>query len=269
MLQIELRQSTNLPIEVFGTCPDAIVSLSLEDVRQHKVYAGNQAMDFGGLFEISGDPSGRQQLWMGELKNVSGIGYRMESGWIQIEGDAGNYLGARMSNGTIHVSGNVGNNCASEMTGGLFHVRGNAGNDLGAAMSGSHAGQNGGTILVEGSVGHSTGRLKRRGVIAISGDVGHCCGYMMRGGTIFAGGRVGRNPGSEMVRGTIILANELDGTQAGFVDGGCHAMPVVRLIQRHLQENGFGFQKMTAAKYRVFHGDRLYGGRGELLVAAG
>jgi formylmethanofuran dehydrogenase subunit C len=88
MLQIQLRQPGNLPIEVFGTSPDALRSLSLEDIRQHKVYVGNRAVEFGSLFEISGSSSDEQQLWNGELRNVSGIGYRMQSGWIQIDGTA-------------------------------------------------------------------------------------------------------------------------------------------------------------------------------------
>jgi formylmethanofuran dehydrogenase subunit C len=268
MLNIELRKSGRLPIEVFGTSPDALDSLSLESLRKRKVYEGNRAVEFGRLFEIDGDPADGQQVWSGDLARVSGIGYRMQSGWIRVDGDAGNYVGARMSNGTILVGGSVGNGLASEITGGLVHVRGNAGDDVGAAMAGTRTGQNGGTILVRGSVGHGAGRLMRRGMIAIEGNAGNCCGFLMRGGTIYAGGRFGKNAGAEMVRGTLIVNEAPEPIPPGFVAGGTLRMPVTRLVDAYLRENGFPDPQLSGREFCLFHGDGLHGGRGELLIIA-
>ncbi len=42
-------------------------------------------------------------------------------------------------------------------------------------------------------------------------------------------------------------------------------MPVVSLLDRYLQELGFG-HVIQQRKFHLYHGDQLYGGRGELLV---
>lgn len=266
MLVFKLRNSIRWPVEVFDTSPDALIALSLEKVQQQKVYAGNRAVTLESLFEISGDASDGLQHWQGNLQNVSGIGYRMKSGWIRITGNAGNCVGARMSDGAIHVDGDVGAWAGCEMSGGLVHVRGHAGNGVGAAWPGSATGQNGGAILIEGSAGNCLGQSMRRGVIAVTGDVGNCCGWLMRAGTILVGGEIGKNLGAEMRRGTIVLLRGQPKRPQGFDAAGTHPMPVTNLLDRYLCNLGLAFP-LDNPRYEVWHGDRLWGGRGELLIA--
>jgi formylmethanofuran dehydrogenase subunit C len=267
MLKFELRQPVRLPVEVFGTSPDRLAALSLESVRQQKVYVGNRPVNLDSLFDVSGEASDCQQEWIGALQGVAGIGHQMTNGWIRITGDAGNHVGTRMTDGTIHAKGNVGNCVGSEMSGGLIHVRGNAGSAIGAALPGSRVGLNGGTILIEGSAGSSLGQSMRRGLIAVAGDVGNCCGNLMRAGTIVIGGGCGKNLGAEMIRGTIVSLQVSLPAPAGFEAGGVQPMLVVALIDRHLKALGMNMP-LSGKLFEIYHGDRLHGARGELLVAA-
>lgn len=270
MLTIELRDtgSPNVPIEVLGTSPDVLKSLSLDQVRRQKVYSGNRPAELGSLFEVHGDPASGQQVWCGETGRVSGIGYRMKSGWIRIEGNCGNWTGARMSDGTIQIGGNAGHWTGSEMSGGLVHVRGNTGHEAGGAMAGSPAGQNGGTLIVEGNAGNAVARMMRRGVIAVGGSVGNCCGYLMVAGTVVVCGDFGKNLATEMTRGTIILSPAKargDISPEGFDRGVQQALPVAgRLIRKHLLDCGFAVNWTDATTVEIWHGDRLRGSRGEL-----
>lgn len=271
MLTFELRKknTANVPVEVFGTSPDVLQSLSLDEVRRRKVFVGNRPVELGSLFDVEGDPSTGQQVWCGDMESVSGIGYRMTAGWIRVEGNCGNWSGARMSDGTLHIAGNSGHWTGTEMCGGLIHVRGNAGNEAGAAMSGSGAGQNGGTLLIEGNAGNAAARMMRRGVLAIRGSAGNCCGYLMIAGTVVVCGQYGKNLAAEMARGTIIVSAESDKTDSpafeGFDCGGSQTLPVAgRLIRRHLQDCGFGVDWPDSLAVEVWHGDRLRGSRGEL-----
>ncbi len=266
MLRFKLRQPDSGPVEVFGTSPDTLAPLSLETVRRHKVYAGNRALPLGELFEVSGDPAAARQHWSGDLATVDGIGYGMTFGQIAIDGHAGHHVGARMSGGTIRVQGNVADHPGCEMAGGLIHVQGNAGDGVGGAGSGSRNGQNGGAILIQGSAGNGAGQLMRRGVIAIAGDVGNCCGWLMRAGNIWVAGKTGNNIGAEMQRGTIVLMQDPGEPPPGFDPAGAHSMPVTDLLNRYLHHLGMAMS-FARRRYQVFHGDRLHGARGELLVA--
>lgn len=271
MLTFEFIGSPALPLEVFGTAPQMLESLSLEQVRQQTVWYGNKKRPLSEFFRVDGDAGDGHQQWTGDLSRVCGIGSGMESGWIQIAGDAGDYVGGRMTGGTVLVDGCVGDAVGIEMAGGLIHVRGDAGNDVGGVLEGSRRGMRGGTLLVAGSVGHRAGRMMRRGVLAVSGNTGNCCGYMMRAGTIVVAGQAGKNLALEMRRGTVIL---LDPTQlpkvAGndaFAAAGCVAFPVNRLLRDSLQQNGWADAGRLRDEGELFHGDLLYQGRGEILVA--
>ncbi len=267
MLTIRYHQSIDAPVEVFGTSPDRLALLSLETIRRQKVYAGNRAVAMDSLFEIDGDPSAGAQKWNGPLESVHGIGHGMKSGSIHVGGSCGNQTGVRMTGGVIQVDGNTGNELGCEMRGGLIHVLGDAGDGVGSNLAGGQNGQNGGDILIEGDAGHGTGQRMRRGVIAITGSAGNCCGWLMRGGTIVVGGRVGKQPGADLRRGTLVFLQPPGGRLSGFASAGVHAMPMVDLLERHLGNLGFTMP-LGQRRFELFHGDRLQGARGELLVAA-
>ncbi len=267
MLTFELRHEICEPIEVFGLGPDYLAKLSLETVRQTRVYVANQSVKAADIFHVTGDPADGRQRWAGDLRRVAGIGNEMRSGWIQIESDVAGWLGAQMSDGIIQVAGNVGDHTGCEMTGGIIHVRGNVGSFCGSSLSGADNGQNGGAILVEGNAGDCLGQQMRRGIIAVAGEAGKCCGYLMRAGTILVGGQVGRNAGAEMVRGTIVAGALGKSTLRGFLSAGVQPMPVIALLRRTVSELGMVPPPIFSTdRFELYHGDLLHGGRGELLV---
>ena len=266
MIRLERKLETKTLIEVFSITPSAVSGLSIEQLRQQPVFLGNQPVELGELFSVSGDPADLHHRWTGNLSRVGGIGYQMESGWIQVDGPVGNHLGSRMSGGSIQVSGDAGDFLGAEMTGGLIHVRGNAGHSAGATYDGGQLGQNGGVILVEGSAADLVGSGMRRGVIAVAGDVGDRCGFNMKAGTIVVLGQVGRQLGQEMIRGSICLMQEPKDPFPGFAAGGWQVLPVPGLLNVYLKELGFR-HAWGAARWQIRHGDLLHGGRGELLIA--
>ncbi|MGI9517201.1 MAG: formylmethanofuran dehydrogenase subunit C [Pirellulaceae bacterium] len=266
MLEIELVEKPETCIDVFDATPSRVAGLSTDDIQRLPVYLGNQSVELGQLFSVTGDASDLQQVWRGDLDTVNGIGHQLDVGHIQIEGSAGHHIGSRMSGGTIQTTGSVGDHAGSEMAGGTIHVRGNAGDLTGAAYAGGKHGQNGGVILIDGSAGNSTGKLMRRGIIAVRGDAGNCCGFLMKAGTIVVCGQVKKNAGLEMVRGTIVLGHGPDAIPAGFLAAGRHQMPVTALLDQFLNDIGFA-NSLSRQQFDLYHGDQLQGGRGEMLVA--
>ena len=267
MIRLEQKQTSNTLIEVFSIHPSALRDLSLDQVQKQPVFLGNQQVELGEWFSVTGDPSDLHHQWAGDLRNVGGIGFQMDCGWIQVEGSVGNHLGSRMSGGSIQVSGDAGDFTGAEMTGGLIHLRGNSGDSPGAAYDDGQNGQNGGVILIEGSAGNSLGKAMRRGLIAVAGDVQDDCGYSMRAGTIVVLGQVGKHLGAEMIRGSLCLLQEPAERYPGFADGGWQSLTMPRLLNNYLRELGFP-HSLEAARWRLLHGDLLCGGRGEVLIAA-
>lgn len=266
MLRFTVRPSGNLPIEVFGSAPDALSILSLQTIRQKKAFLGNRPVPLGELFEIEGDPASSHQVWRGDLGRVCGIGSRMAGGTIEINGSVGGYTGARMSAGQIVIFGNAGHGTGAALQGGLIHVQGDTGDQTGSNLAGGPA-MRGGTILVEGRAGNGTGQGMRRGVIAVRGETGDGAGYRMRAGTIVVGGTCGRHVGHDMIRGTVVMMQPESQPPAGFVWGGTHQLPVIPLLHDYLGRQGMALPMMAGRAWHLFHGDPLQGSRGEVLAA--
>ena len=95
----------------------------------------------------------------------------------------------------------------------------------------------------------------------------------MIAGTILAIGSVGRNVGHGMKRGTIaLLGPEPDGRpepSPTFAAAGRYRFPFLAVFLRHLRGLGFPVADgLEAAECERYNGDRLEGGRGEILVLA-
>src|SRR5690606_16170269 len=123
--------------------------------------------------------------------------------------------------------------------------------------------------LIRGNVGAEVGHSMRRGLLAVGGNCGLFAGVNMLAGTLLVFGRLGERAGAGMRRGTlVVLGNEPPQVLPTFSAGGLLQPLFMQLCLRALLKHNFAVpREHFAATYRLYHGDRLYGGRGELLVS--
>jgi formylmethanofuran dehydrogenase subunit C len=246
--------------------PSAVVARTL-------VPAGNSAIELGELFKVEGDGSDGALIFQGDLRPLRGLASRMASGRVLVEGDVGPRLGSGMTGGSIEVRGSAGDRAGAEMRGGLIRIKGDAGDLLGASLPGSRLGMRGGVILIGGQAGDDVGLAMRRGLIAVQGALGAGAARGMVAGSIFGFGPVGRGVGRGMKRGTLGLFGadlgpdfELSPT---FEPSGTFRPHVLNIYLEQLQQLGFDVSEAAfKAPIRRYNGDRLEGGRGEVLLGS-
>lgn len=248
--------------ETLADCSDVVARI--------KVPAGNSTVELGELFRVEGDGGDGTILFEGDLEPVRGLASRMGSGRVVIRGDVGPRLGSGMTGGSIEVEGSAGDRAGAEMKGGLIRIGGDAGDLLGASLPGSRVGMRGGVILVNGRAGDDVGLAMRRGLIAVRGELGEGAGRGMVAGSLFGFGAVGRGAGSGMKRGTLALFSASFEPSPTFERSGSFRPPVLDIYMAYLR--GLGFDVPAAAfraPIRRYNGDRLEGGRGEILLGLG
>ena len=266
MLEFELKAQPPSILEVYEATPGRFQQQSLDSIRKTKVFLGNTPCHLADWFNVSGDAADLHHVWLGDLSSVNGLGYRMTKGTIEARGPVGNHLGSRMSGGEIRLTEIAGDYAGAEMSGGLIWIQGSVGDFLGANYDGGQLGQTGGVIRVDGSAGHNVGRAMRRGLIAIRGRVAQHCGFVMRAGTILVCDEAGPGVGQEMVRGTILLGKAPSDLADRFSYGSTQSLPAADLILRFVEKHGMKDHGM-GRRWRLFHGDMLQGGRGEVLIS--
>jgi formylmethanofuran dehydrogenase subunit C len=269
-LELTYRQSTSIPVEVEGITPEVVQPKERSEIERMPIFVGNQPAALADLFQVAGDPSDGVVQWRGDLTGVHWIGARMNSGLMQVRGDAGRHVGSEMSGGRIEVSGNAGDWVGAEMKAGEIHVRGSAGHLIGAAYRGSRRGMTGGTILIDGDVGNEIGHTMRRGLLAVGGSAGDLIGFNMLAGTILVFGNVGIRHGAGMKRGTIGLFGSGEVPLLPSFRYGCRYRPTaMTLILDYLRELDFVVPAdLFSSDLELHHGDMIEGGRGELLRPA-
>lgn len=261
---------TELPVEMEGLTPGALLGLTPEAVARSAVRVGNQDAELADLFSVH--PDGDAVLSLeGDLRHVRGIGRGMEGGTLVVRGRSGPHLGAGMSGGTIEVHGDADDWAGAAMRGGVLRIRGAAGRFLGAAYPGARLGMREGVILVDGDAGAEAGRKMRRGLIAVGGSAGEGFGRGLVAGSLFAFGPLGRFAGAGMKRGTIAaLGAEPPEVLPSFAATGCYQFPFLAVYLRRLAAWGFRVPAdVFSAPVRRYNGDLADGGRGEILVRAG
>lgn len=266
-LSLEYRGQTGVPVEVEGLTPDKVRDMSLAEIERFEIFHGNQKLPLAEMFKVSGSPAEEQLVFSGNLGGVHWIGAHQQRGTIRVEGDAGRHVGSEMEGGEIHVLGNAGDWVGGEMHNGLIYVRGRAGHLIGAAYRGSRRGMVNGTILIGGDVGNEVGHTMRRGVLAVGGNCGDFAGLNMIAGTVLVFGACGIRPAAGMRRGTLGLFGGAPPLLPTFRPG-CRYHPLMlQLIFRELVRLGFPVpDELYGAGYRIYHGDLVTIGRGELLV---
>ena len=219
------------------------------------------------FFRVSGNPTDGRIDFEGQLAGVHWIGARMSEGSIHVEGHAGRHVGSEMTGGEIQIAGDASDWVGGEMHGGLIHVRGRAGHLVGAAYRGSRRGMTGGTILIDGEVGNEVGHTMRRGLLAVGG-CGDFVGINMIAGTILVFGPCGNRPGADMRRGTLgLFGTPRPKLLPTFRAGSRDKLLVLDLVFRELRRLGYPFAAaLERLDYRMYHGDMISLGRGEVLL---
>lgn len=267
-LHLKYTATSSVPVEVEGITPDVVREKSLAEIEKLEIFQGNRKLALGEFFAVSGDPNDGNMEWEGNLAGVHWIGAKMTSGCMRIAGNAGRHLGSEMKGGEIHVAGNAGDWVGGEMHGGLIHVHGRAGHLIGAAYRGSARGMTGGTILIDGEVGNEIGHTMRRGLLVVGGNSGDLAGFNMLAGTILMFGETGIRHGAGMRRGTLGFLGEKLPPMLPTFRLACRYRPeALVLIFKSLQAKGFRVpEKLFSARYDLYNGDLIEGGRGEILM---
>lgn len=273
-LKLQVREdfwnTSSMPLEVDGIRIHELAGLSIDEIKRAQIWQGKIKLELGEAFRISGSLSDRHIDWEGDLTRVNWIGFQHSVGSMSIRGDAGRHLGSQMSDGEIHVAGSVSDFAGVEMTGGLIRISGNGGNRIGARYPGSVHGMNRGSIFVDGNVGHGLGENMRRGTIVVGRNAGELVGWNMLAGTICVAGEVGRFAGAGMVRGSIVCGSTKQAELVPTFTAGPHVEAVgwMRVFVRWLKSQNVGCaDQLLNARYQLYSGDSLYGGRGEFWQA--
>lgn len=257
---------TKIPVVAECITPDNF-SKSVSDIKGLPVYYGNKEKPLGDLFDITDDSSDTITV-SGSVPNVKGIGKKMTTGSIVIEGNCGMHVGAQMKGGTITVKGNCADWAGAEMRGGELLINGNAGNCLGGAYRGSKSGMSKGLIVVKGNAGNETGMLMKKGIIVVEGNTGASTGCGMRGGSIFCYSSLGERTGSLMERGSIVTYNapELLPT---FTYNATYNPTWLRVFLLNLQKKPYNIpvkKEHIEGLYKRYNGDISELGKGEIFV---
>ena len=268
-LTLRPRTTAGPIVDGDGLRPETLAGPA-DDARRIRLGVGNASAEVGELFEVEGDGGDSSVIFEGDFRKVRGLATGMATGRVEVRGDAGPMLGLGMLGGSIEVRGDVGPWAGAEMRGGLIRVRGSAGDFLGAALPGSRVGMRDGLILVDGGAGEDVGLAMRRGLIAVGGRSGDGLGRGMVAGSIFAFGPVGRHPGSGMKRGTLALFGpEAPELSPSFEPSGSFRPHFLTIYLRELRDRGFAVPEAAfAAAVARYNGDRIEGGRGEVLACS-
>ena len=267
-LQLTLRTPLTLPVDLTGFTPCRHRDRSVSELARTRVLVGNRSHEIGELFAISGSPQDLLWRWQGDLRHAHRLGQDLRDGCIHVEGSIGRHTGADMQGGRIEIEGDVGDWLGAEMVGGQILVRGHAGDLVGAAYRGAPQGMTGGSIVVLGNAGHEVGRAMRRGVIAIGGNVGKLAGFDLRAGTIAVRGTWGERAGAGMRRGTLLALHPHSFPLLPTFRFACEFRPPMLVpLLRSLHRLGFHpYQAEPGPTFRLYSGDLLEGGRGEVLI---
>jgi formylmethanofuran dehydrogenase subunit C len=265
MITLTLKEPPSVPLEAEMLSPDAIASLTIEEIHALPVYLGKRQRRVDDFFTVEGEPGDELEI-RGDARRVKWIGRGMTRGRIRIQGNAGMHLGGSMKGGSIDVSGDAGDWLGAEMSGGFIHVHGNAGGQAGAAYRGSLSGMTDGTILIDGSAGLEIGMRMKRGTIVVGGAVRDFAGLQMKGGTIILQSGAELRTGAWMNRGTIVSLKPIP-LLPTFAYAATYNPAFLRLYAKHLAPLGFAVPCDEAdGAYQRYTGDAAVPGKGEILV---
>jgi formylmethanofuran dehydrogenase subunit C len=265
-VRLRFRAATSLPVAAAALTPVSLAGRTVAELAALPLRVGNALVPLGEVAEVAAGDADTLVI-EDAFAGLDRLGHGMESGRLEIHGDAGAYLGQGMIGGRIDLFGSTGVLAAAGMRGGVIRIAGDAGDFLGAALPGDPHGMMEGTVLVGGNAGDRVGDRMRRGLIAVAGRLGEGAASRMIGGTIVALQGCGADPGYAMRRGSLILGRPAANLLATFVDNGAHTLPWLGLLARQLAALD---PPVTLPGIRVdrWTGCASTGGKGEILVSS-
>ena len=272
---IEIKTIPAARIDVSGLMPMLGQGITPAELAAQPLWMGNEQIAAGDLFSIRSSSIGNcHSVWAGDLSRIDGLGSGLvEQQSLIVEGNIGRRLGAGLRGAVILLRGDAGDEVGLGMQSGEIQISGNAGHRVGAAAPGEQFGNDVGIIMVGQNCGDDLGIGMRRGTIAVGGSVGDRVGCNMQAGTIAIGGRIGTEFGSGMRRGTIISGQAVDhtGIPISFTDPVQIESTIPSMLVKSLRRNRqvladtFLMELLEPKFWRLRHGDRLTGSRGEFL----
>jgi formylmethanofuran dehydrogenase subunit C len=255
MFLLTSRITSALPLELGSLLPSTVAQLSTIDLAKWPVQFGNRREELGQFFDICASTKADLHF-VGDCSTVHGLGSKLDSGTILVEGPIGRRTGTQMSGGRLIIHGTAGDWLGCEMAGGTITVHGNVGQHAGSSFVGSRNGIRGGELHIHGDAGDEIGIRMRRGLIHARGSVGAFAGSSMIAGTLIVGGTWGINAGAGLKRGTLVALGESPVLSPGFRFS-CRLqptfLPLLKLPDPHNLWN-------------CYRGDILHGGHGELFT---
>lgn len=264
--RLSLRAPLEARVDLSALSPAALTGLDDSAVARLSVPYGAGRMALGDLFEVKREAA--DALILSGDPRLDFVGAKLNDGEILVEGPVGALAGAGMTGGRLKVEGDAGEGLACGLEGGSIIVTGSAGARLGGALPGERAGMRGGLVQVFGAAGPQLGARMRGGLVLVAGDGGPDAAFDLIAGTLAVAGRLGPGAGAGMRRGTLILAQEPDAPASGFVENGAHDLVMLALLSRRVPELATLFGGTLSGRVTRRVGDRLAGGRGEMLVLA-
>ena len=272
---IEIKTTPAARVDVSGLMPKLSQGITPAELAAQPVWMGNEQFAAGDLFSIRSSSIGNcHSVWSGDLSRIDGIACGLLAPLtILIEGNVGRRLGAGLRGAAILLRGDADDEVGLGMQWGSIQISGNAGHRVGAAAPGEQVGNDRGIIQVGQNCGDDLGTGMRRGAIAVGGNAGDCVGCNMQAGTIAIGGRLGNSFGAGMRRGTIISGQAPDDADVPISFTGPIQIEttIPKMLAKSLRGNRqvlpdtFLVELMEPKIWRLRHGDRLAGARGEFL----
>ncbi|MEM9943588.1 MAG: formylmethanofuran dehydrogenase subunit C [Planctomycetota bacterium] len=267
-LVLECREKLPLPVQVRGVLPRPMSKLTRTQIEKFPIIVGCRNEELGSIFQVLGDSADSKLIMEGHLQNVHWIGHKLTGGTIETKSSIGRHAGSRMSGGRLMVHGDATDFVGVEMSGGWIQIDGDAGDIVGGNYPGSNLGMNRGTIVIHGSAGAGLGQQMRRGTIVVCQNAGDLIGWNMVAGSILVVGNAGNHVGLGMKRGSIFLFRKTE-LPPSFRAGGMAEFTVAKMLASFLGRHvGAADFSALHGPLRLFHGDQLTGGKGEIFQAA-
>jgi formylmethanofuran dehydrogenase subunit C len=271
-VRLRLRDAPMLRVDLRGITPLALARLPEDGIARTTVWHGNEALALGELFAIERRQRGDGETALafeGDLARFDRLGWQLDGGCVQVDGNIGHYVGAEMRAGHIRISGRAGTFAACEMRGGELRIDGDVGDFAAGSLPGSMDGMRGGTLLVGGNAGERCGDRMRRGIVLITGRVGDFVASRMVAGTIAVAGAIGAHPAFGMRRGTLVLASARPLLLPTFVSTSHDLSVIWRLLAASLARisapYGPEFALLAQRHPLRYAGDLAVEGKGEVL----
>ncbi|MBN1166321.1 MAG: formylmethanofuran dehydrogenase subunit C [Methanospirillaceae archaeon] len=235
----------NIPVEAETIVPSAFIARD-----EIFVWEGNKKRSLSDIAEIeykgsTDDVSDIHLVLLGETGRVKRVGEYMDGGRITIHGDIGMHCGNFMESGIIEITGNADAWLGREMRGGTIICHGSCGDYCGSGYRGEKRGMRGGTIEVMGDAQDFCGEYNSGGDIIIHGSCGDMAGVEMHAGTLTIHGDCYR-PCGNLTGGTVTI----HGTAFEMLPGFSHHGEVM----------------VDGISYSRFTGDVANRGKGEVIV---